>query len=280
MLSDQLKKPLNEIGYQKSVEILEELRILCGYDDLDILLLIAECHLHLMSDKKDSSLEDVEQFVSKSPSQSAENVRKMAHKMKQQGHYVRAMILYKISHDMRRKEKKISPDDDVKMTRRLIIDTRCAIDPLAKGEVRSRVIAINYGTKFLEQMLLQLRQVKGASPGAKALNELSSLVNIISINNSIGKHGKSIKFGEEGVTMMKQQFGERASKYRHYGWLLNNLGNAFDSAGQYSKAENCYLKAIEVKERAADFKNDLRRMESIKATHQNLEVTRENKAKK
>lgn len=198
----------------------------------------------------------------------------MAYDLKQQGHYVRAMVLYKICHDMRRAGKKMSPNDEVTAIRRLIIDTRCTIDPLAKGDVRSRVIVINYGMKYLEQMLMQLRKIKSASPGVRALNELSSLVNIISINNTIGKYGKSIRLGEEGIAMMKVQFRDNAFKYKHYGWLLNNLGNAYDNAGKYSKAERCYIKAIEAKERAVDFRNDVRRAESVKASQQNLDIMR------
>lgn len=279
MFADELKLPLKEIGYEKSSKILEELQISLGKDDLDVLLQLAECHLQLMSDKKDSSIESVAQFISTSGSRSASDVWKMADDLYENKYFVQAMILYKISHDLHKTEKISDPHDELRRISNRVINIKSAIQPLATEGGRSRDIAIHYGLKYMNFMSKDLQAVKNARPDVRALNELICLVNMTSIYNNVGQYGKGILLGEAGITMMKNQFRENVSRYKDYGGLLNNLGNSYLRSGQYSNAQHCYVIATEVDEKALDFENEIERRKYIEIARRNFEIARKSMQK-
>ena len=268
-----MRDPLHVIGYAKAVELLRELRDSQGSGNLDILLRMAECEIFLKRGKEKQSIQAIRDFVFSSGNFLAFDLRNKAYQLRKNGDFVCAIILYKISNTLYAKTNAPPEDKLIWISDRLVaiqMSTRALV--LAGG--KSRGIAIEYGIKYMEESLEDLRSVSNATKDSKAQREGKCLAHLAFICNFVGEHEKSIRFGKDGLTVYKNRFGSDASKHKFYAWSLQQLAKSYVGIKRFSEAEKFLVKAEKACETATDFENEYERIKMSQAVGDDLDVAR------
>lgn len=268
-IQDELRTPLEEIGFQRSSKLLLELQELRGFHDLDSLLQMAECELQLGRGNEDVSIRRLRDFISSSESYSAYVVIGLASDFFENNSVVRALILYHICNDLFESHR--VPPDAVVTWKAKIIGSVCAIAvDLINAGSRSREIGIKYGLKYAEKLFKEMRTIMNATPDKKALKEAWCLSTISSACNVALFYQKSIRYCKEGISILNDQFGVDASTQSAYGSLMSMLGIAYIISGQPSEAKRYCEIALRVFEKASDFENEKEKLEYIRRTREIL----------
>ena len=197
----------------------------------------------------------------------------MARNLKEEKHYVCALILYRISTEMH-KTLNLSPDDEVKWIRHRVVNISYAVKPLIKVGGRSRDIGIEYGLKYMEKLLIELRAVKNVDPDVRACNETECLNSIGCQYDEFGEYQRAIELKKEGIVILENHFGDDASKYQTYAHLLNNVGFSLEITRKYKDAKRYYVKAIDAYEKVLDFETENKKLEEIEITKRLLSFVR------
>lgn len=175
------------------------------------------------------------------------------------------------------KPNSTSPHGAVDWLSKRVADIRCATDRIMESEStgNSRHIAINICPKFMDELLQNLRAVKHVKSDAKALGEISCVVSITRIYIEAGKYPdvtlneNTITMCQNGLALLKTEFGKNATKHKYYGYLLNNMGEAYMQLQQFETAEKYFSEAVTVKEAVTYSSRDSKKSD-IEMTKNNL----------
>ena len=77
-----------------------------------------------------------------------------------------------------------------------------------------------------------------------------------------------------GVEILENRFGADAAQYQYYGALLNNMGVAHENSELYEDAKHYFEIAMQAKQRASDYRNESKKIESMELTKNSLVKTR------
>lgn len=177
--------------------------------------------------------------------------------------------------------KGISPEDAVDWISERVADIRCATEQIMDSELTgdSRSIAIIICPKFMVELLQYLRAVACVKSDVRTTCEVICIISITRINIDAGKYPdvppneNIINMCLEGLTYLENEFGVNVIKYKYYGYLLNNIGEAFTQLNQFEDAENYFKKALDVKTQAT-YRSREAKTNDIKMTNNNLRECR------
>nr|XP_039251582.1 uncharacterized protein LOC120329035 isoform X1 [Styela clava] len=293
--------------YYEATSILEEL---LDMEDttFGVKLLIADCYLQLgRENKATKAVNGIRKIILKSSFTDVNEILDLAQVLTANKCHVRALILYKIASDVAVKDSSLKPDDKVENIFRSMALMHHAITEMIEpensgaklqrllqnlsdktsiiagstnqrptvGTDRKRILALDFGVEYMNQMLEDLQTVEGADPDRQTLKQ-AWCINYIGFElAAMGENAKSDKVRSSGIAVMEKLFGAHASLHKIYGILLHNLGIVLHNQEKYREAEKAYVRAIEAKENALDHDdaNDKRR--DIELVKQALKVTRQ-----
>lgn len=261
------KSSLSKIGYEKVVEMLQEVRTLRGPLSLDQTLQLCECELYLQRGMEKLNLNTVRLMCNQNTVQQLE---KKANSLKESGRATRALILYTIIDDLVSDKSPTIPDEVVNLVCKRAIIIRRIMKPLLDSFGSHRDIAIKYGLTHIIDLLHKLRAVDEATPTIKVPNEAMCLVQIASINGEVGDTDTSLKVCKEGIKLLEDQFGEGKDKFKCYSWLMYNMGAAYHDSGEHETAIKYTEKSIESNAHASDYDNEAERKEYYEMASRSL----------
>lgn len=238
--------------YDEAAKVLKEIRALHDSDGLETQLQSIECELQSTNDSGESYIMGVKDMLTQSDTLNIDEVRHYANDLQAANHNIRGIILYRITVDMIKSEK-VTPNDIISYMRERAFDIGNSAKVLIDAGGRSREIGIEYGVRYLQEILAELRAVKGGDPANKADKEGKCLNSLAYLSISSSLNEQAIEFAKEGLEVLDKEFGANASKHKAYGWLLNNLGTANHNACHYDVAEPYYVAAIKSYGNAVDF---------------------------
>lgn len=250
--------------------MLAELQELDGVD-LETTIKLAECELTLNRGREDWALRKIrENFPSDSTN--ASHVWHKADEYYGSRKYTAAMFLFKISCELQIEGDALSGIDKSRSIVCCVANMKCIVNSLVQSGGASCEIANRYGLKYMQEMVNSLHSI--APPDVIVAAEASCIADITSVLNQLGAYQGAIEVGEEIVQRIKEQFGDDATSHKHYGWILNNIGIAYQSLEKHRKAEEYYTEAIEVNEKARDYENENKRRQHNIIVQKNLETVR------
>nr|XP_039248876.1 uncharacterized protein LOC120326621 [Styela clava] len=270
-------KLFDESNYEEAVPILEELATLQNHQDLDTVLPMIECFIHLgRRNEAETAIGNLRDISMTSSITSADDVEAFATDLISNSAHISAIILLQIASDMY-KARVTSPDDAINRIRLCINKMYQAIKPMIEVGGRSKTIALDYGIEYMTEMLDDIRVIENADPVNKALSESSCLQFIGSIYTLADEYEKSITLFISGLGVLDQQFRSNASKYQIYGLSLHNIGLNHHDLQEYKEADYYYIKAIEAYKNATDYENEADRKKDIELVDTDQKNTRARK---
>ncbi|XP_077975091.1 uncharacterized protein LOC120332456 [Styela clava] len=204
MLRKKYSKLFDESKYEEAVPIFEELATLQNHQDLDTILMMVECFIHLGREKKaEKSIANLRNILMASSVTSADDVKDLAIDLISNSAYIRAIILLRIASDIY-KARTRTPDDVINGIGFCSSKIDDATRPLIEAGGRSKIIGVDYGIEYMTEMLYDIRAIENADPVNKAIQEASCL-DYIGYNYSLaGEYEKSIKIRKNGLEVLEK----------------------------------------------------------------------------
>ena len=162
--------------------------------------------------------------------------------------------MYRISTD-KRKYETADFDNLVIWIQNRMLDTRDPTKMLQDEGGESLRIVNDHVVEWRVAIWENLQAVTGANPDTKALCEARCAC---SITYACPDYAKSLRISKKGIEVLRKRFGENASQFKYYSWLLNNAGCS--SSRLRRSPENCryFASAVVATERAKDHVQDER----------------------
>ncbi|XP_039251598.2 uncharacterized protein LOC120329035 isoform X2 [Styela clava] len=293
--------------YYEATSILEEL---LDMEDttFGVKLLIADCYLQLgRENKATKAVNGIRKMILKSSFTDVNEILDLAQVLTANKCHVQALILYKIASDVAVKDSSLKPDDKVENIFRSMALMHHAITEMIEpensgaklqrllqnlsdptsiiagstnqrptvGADMKRILALDFGVEYMNQMLEDLQTVEGADPDRQTLKQ-AWCINYIGFElAAMGENAKSDKVRSSGIAVMDKLFGAKASLHKIYGILLHNIGIVLHNQEKYREAEKAYVRAIEAKENAVDHDDNNDKRRDVELVKQALKVTRQ-----
>lgn len=205
---------------------------------------------------------------------SALDVKDLAFMLKQEGHYIYSILMYRVSNELY-KICNTTSTDDMKWFKELTTCIRCSVAPLiVEGPGIARDIAVSHGIKFMSDLLHDVRELENVNEDSRVLTEASCIVSISRISSDGKRYQYSIDVSKTGLTSLTERFGLKAKQYKYHGQLLNNVGEAVMQLGDYLVAENYLKKALDSK-KSARYASRMMKRRDLKYTLNNLDKCQE-----
>lgn len=161
-----LKKSFSYRGLEEIAVLVDELEKLD--EDLDSALQQTGCELHLKRGREGASMQRVRELL---PSRwSPLDVRHQAYNYSIDKRYPSSLILYRISTEMYLKQDH-SSDDVAEWMKRLADGASEACVKLSYEGSASQQVAVEYGAKYIEQLLVEFRSRTDLDPAVLSITE-------------------------------------------------------------------------------------------------------------
>ncbi|XP_077970631.1 uncharacterized protein LOC144425133 [Styela clava] len=280
--------------------------------DFGVELLRAECYLQLgRENKSEKCIERIEQLLSMPPMCDATDIISLGDEFIKNDFRVKALILLKISCDivqisslppekifeimclcfskiddvvrpiLRKKTSNSNTENLLDMIKNLGRGLTDGTDSIAKPKLqtkmseRVRIIALDFGLEYLQEMLKTLENFSEIDPERKALNIAECAVMLDCDFDAAGDNVKSLKFNKIGIEVLEKQFDTSALRYKLYANLHQNAGVAHYNLNNFKKAEHHFLQAISAHESAWDYDDENERRNIIQKAQSDLKDTRQ-----
>ncbi|XP_039248904.2 uncharacterized protein LOC120326650 isoform X3 [Styela clava] len=163
---------IGQTKFDKAATLLEELAQMQKCTELDTALMMVECYLQLEREMKgEKIINDVNRVIVTS-SVDVKDIKIFAVELISNSAYIRAIILLWIASNIYKTQSR-SPDDAINGIESCVSKTYDATTPMIKAGGRSKIIGVDYGIKYITEMLDDLRAIENADPVNKALKEVS-----------------------------------------------------------------------------------------------------------
>ncbi|XP_039248902.2 uncharacterized protein LOC120326650 isoform X1 [Styela clava] len=172
MLRSRATALIGQTKFDKAATLLEELAQMQKCTELDTALMMVECYLQLEREMKgEKIINDVNRVIVTS-SVDVKDIKIFAVELISNSAYIRAIILLWIASNIYKTQSR-SPDDAINGIESCVSKTYDATTPMIKAGGRSKIIGVDYGIKYITEMLDDLRAIENADPVNKALKEVS-----------------------------------------------------------------------------------------------------------
>nr|XP_039248904.1 uncharacterized protein LOC120326650 isoform X3 [Styela clava] len=163
---------IGQTKFDKAATLLEELAQMQKCTELDTALMMVECYLQLEREMKgEKIINDVNRIIVTS-SVDVKDIKIFAVDLISNSAYIRAIILLWIASNIYKAQSR-SPDDAINGIESCVSKTYDATTPMIKAGGRSKIIGVDYGIKYMTEMLDDLRAIENADPVNKALKGAS-----------------------------------------------------------------------------------------------------------
>lgn len=267
-------KSLQEIGYTRAANLLQDLRNFQGCDALQTALQTVECELRLQRAAEEESIQRVQDIIFRfaifsefdDDTQelellsidelrensftfkpvSADDVLEEGKRLASDeiNQRVSALILYRISHEVYEQEQH-DAEESVDWIKNLIHSIFLVAYNLAALDDTSRIIALEYGAIYAEELLAYLRRINDSTAAIKALAEADCLYFTGNIYFRTQEYETAIPLLQEATRIFTEVFPGTACNNEHYCISLWTIGNCKYRLKKFDEAEECFQKAAE-----------------------------------
>lgn len=202
---------------------------------------------------------------------SANDLKPTAQEHFTESRLVRAYVMFVCISQMFKHNKE--PSDDLQGMRESVQVLRHIVEKMVK-QARLRKIVSSHVIPSMHEMLADIRQIDNVSTDERVENEALTLNAIASSVDDIEEHEEAVKLYLEGMSLMEKEFGSNVTACHVYGALLHNIGTSKCHQRKFVDAEEFYIRAIEAKQSALDFKSEEKKQSDVSDAQDSLERCR------
>nr|XP_039256986.1 uncharacterized protein LOC120333717 [Styela clava] len=228
-------------------------------------LFLTECHFRGNDyEKAMGSLTSMQKLLTSSGHIETDNVIKKSESfIDEENNYVVALILISCASKMYKAYP--DPNEAIIKIKQCLKNFCFAMRDLANSD--PIILLRDLGLRMLQDIFDDLQSISGVDLNKKA-EIVASCLGIMGFFyfHTVKRPLQSIELFERGISIMKQQFGQTASKFKLVGYLQHNIATTYDREGNKKKAKEYRSSAITSKKTAQDWDNESQKKKSLNKT--------------